>query len=433
MASVSKSPLTDKNGNKYWRVQVSRGTGKAPFETKFYWLLKENGDPVSKSVAEKALNKFVTDFERDCKEGRVLTRQQKKDLEEQKKKEAEEKARQEAAIKNVKQYAENVFLPAKEIQRKENTRSYYANALKNHILPTFGEYKMRDITSAMLSAFMLDLQASGLSHSTILGIYITLNQMFKKAYFEEEIDRNPMDRVERPRRKSNEVRSAEAESFTVDEIKNLLDKLSGEPLKWQTMIRLMKDTGCRKGEACGLKWENVDFANNEISIVNNLCYTPSKGIYSETPKNGEGRTIPVPFETMEYLRKWKEEQEAARKKRIERLEKEKKPLDINKVSKSEYVFNEKGYSSPMHPQAPTRYFKKIGEKYGIEHFHPHKLRHSFASIAITNGADIASVSEILGHADKATTLKMYTHADKESMRRASETFLKAFESLKKAE
>ena len=50
------------------------------------------------------------------------------------------------------------------------------------------------------------------------------------------------------------------------------------------------------------------------------------------------------------------------------------------------------------------------------------LRHSFASVAITNGADIASVSEKLGHSDKAVTLRMYTHADKTSIDRASEIF-----------
>ena len=54
--------------------------------------------------------------------------------------------------------------------------------------------------------------------------------------------------------------------------------------------------------------------------------------------------------------------------------------------------------------------------------HPHKLRHSFASFAITNGADVASVSEKLGHSDKAVTLRMSTHADEESMKRASQIF-----------
>ena len=48
-----------------------------------------------------------------------------------------------------------------------------------------------------------------------------------------------------------------------------------------------------------------------------------------------------------------------------------------------------------------------------------KLRHTFASIAITNGADVASVSETLGHSDKAVTLRMYTHANEESKRKVS--------------
>lgn len=55
-------------------------------------------------------------------------------------------------------------------------------------------------------------------------------------------------------------------------------------------------------------------------------------------------------------------------------------------------------------------------------FHFHLLRHSFASVAITNGADIASVSEKLGHTDKAVTLRMYTHADQESIKKASQIF-----------
>ena len=74
---------------------------------------------------------------------------------------------------------------------------------------------------------------------------------------------------------------------------------------------------------------------------------------------------------------------------------------------------------------PERYLRNFSKRYGIEHLHPHKLRHTFASVAITNGADIASISEILGHCDKSVTLRMYTHADKESMKRAGNVFLSA--------
>ena len=57
----------------------------------------------------------------------------------------------------------------------------------------------------------------------------------------------------------------------------------------------------------------------------------------------------------------------------------------------------------------------------LEDFHPHKLRHSSASIAITSGADVVSVSERLGgHSDTAVTLRMYAHANQESIRRAGQ-------------
>ena len=75
----------------------------------------------------------------------------------------------------------------------------------------------------------------------------------------------------------------------------------------------------------------------------------------------------------------------------------------------------------MHPTSPTRYFLKLGNRLGIQHFHPHMLRHTSASVAITNGADVVSVSQRLGHADTAVTLRMYAHANEESIRRAGQT------------
>ena len=96
---------------------------------------------------------------------------------------------------------------------------------------------------------------------------------------------------------------------------------------------------------------------------------------------------------------------------------------------SKWRFTQEGALEPMRPQSPTHYFKKFGQRYGGKVSHPHKLRHSSASIAITNGADVVSVSERLGHSDTAVTLKMYAHANQESIRRAGQTVRDA---LKKA-
>lgn len=94
-----------------------------------------------------------------------------------------------------------------------------------------------------------------------------------------------------------------------------------------------------------------------------------------------------------------------------------------------FVFTREHSPEPMHPQSPTRYLKKFSERHGIPDLHPHKLRHTFASVAITSGADVASVSEALGHSDKAVTLRMYTHANEESVNKASQIFRSA---IKKA-
>lgn len=86
-----------------------------------------------------------------------------------------------------------------------------------------------------------------------------------------------------------------------------------------------------------------------------------------------------------------------------------------------WVFTQDDSPEPMHPDTPTRYFQRFGKRYGIEHFHPHKLRHTSASLAITHGADVVSVAARLGHSDSSTTLRMYAHANEESIRRVGQT------------
>ena len=96
---------------------------------------------------------------------------------------------------------------------------------------------------------------------------------------------------------------------------------------------------------------------------------------------------------------------------------------------STYVFTQQNSPEPMHPQSPARYMQKFSKRCGVLGLHPHKLRHTFASIAITNGADVASISEKLGYSDKAVTLWMYTHADQESIKRASQIFRDALKKV----
>jgi len=391
MASTRK--LNTKDGTPFYENSVSRGRGLSPLTSRW----SPPASSIQKAI-DRELVKVAAEFERKVKAGEVITRQEEKA-------QSHQKALEAAQIKTLKQYGESVFMPALAIRCAENTRTSYQGNLDNWIYPTLGDFKLPEISAANITALLLSMQAQNKSHSTVIKVYTILQGMFKMAYMADLIDRNPMDKVQRPKPRKDEVKPQEAEAYTAEEIRHIWNSLSQEPLKWRALVRLLIDTGIRRGECCGLQWKDVDFIKNTITICGNLCYTPDKGIYLDTPKNGRSRTIDVDPQVIALLRQLRVEQ--------------------SKKAISRFVFTQDGSPEPMHPQSPARYLQRFAKRYGVADLHPHKLRHSFASIAITNGADIASVSEKLGHTDKAVTLRMYTHADQDSIKRASQIFRNA--------
>ena len=379
-----------KDGRTFYEIQVSRGRSRSRLTSRWY-----PPEGWSQKAIDRELAKVAAEFERRCDNGEAISRAEKKEKDLLQKQEA-------AKIQTLRQYGERVFMPAKTVTISENSRSSFQGNLDRWIYPALGEMKMPDITAANISALLLDMQAQGKAHATCIKVYTVLKSLFKMAYLSDIIQKNPMDKVERPKQRKDEVRAQEPEAYTVEEVQYILSCLDREPLKWKAMIRLLVDTGIRRGECCGLQWKDIDFKENTITITGNLCYTPQKGVYLDTPKNGKTRIIDVDADVIALLQQLRQQQASH--------------------ALSAFVFTQDNSPEPMHPQSPTRYLKKFAARYGIDDLHPHKLRHSFASIAITNGADIASVSEKLGHSDKAVTLRMYTHADAESMKRASQIF-----------
>ncbi len=303
-------------------------------------------------------------------------------------------------------------MPTKSITMSENGRCAYQGSLNHWIYPALGDLKMPDITPANISSLLLSMQSKGKAHATCVKVYTILHSLFKMAYMSDAVTTTPMDKAERPKLRKGEPKDKELESYAIEDVQRIFEALEQKPLKWQVLMRLLIDIGIRRGECCGLRWQDVDFTANTITIFGNLCYTPQKGIYLDTPKSGKVRTIDVDPEIIHLLSKLRHEQAAQ--------------------AISKYVFTQQNRPEPMHPQSPARYMQKFSQRYGVPSLHPHKLRHTFASIAITNGADVASVSKKPGHSDKAVTLRMYTHADQESMRRASQIFRDALKKSNQA-
>jgi len=250
-----------------------------------------------------------------------------------------------------------------------------------------------------------------LAFASVVKHYQVLSAVFAEAYrIDDIITVNPMDKVPRPAPRKDDV-VMEMHTFTVEDIRYILECLEHEPLQWRVIVRLMIDTGARRGEIAGLRWSSVDFKNNMIRIENNLQYSPKLGVYETTPKGKKNRTIDIDPEIMTLLQSLHNTQ------KVKTLK--------------DYCFTQPDTGLPIFPQTPTKYLKSFGKKYGIKNLHPHALRHSAATIAVTHGANIAGVAAKLGHSDTSTTLDRYTHADQNAIKMGNETYRKALH--KKAE
>ncbi len=414
---------TNSEGYQYYEIRVRRGRGLPTLSTTWYVP-----DGWSKRAIDRELEKVAAEFERKAKAGEIISRKEQKELAALAEAEA-------AKICTFQQYAEKVYLPALKITASKHTIDNFERNLKNHIYPRLGQMKITDITTADITALLLAEQSSGnmaapkkaqnrkntktqkketdqntgLKISSVTKLYCILRLIFKKAYLEDMISKNPMDKVIKPKATKAEGKEAKnVEFYTEEELIRIMDLIEQEPLQWRTYIRLLIDTGCRRGEACGLRWCDVDFEDNCVVFAPTLAYTPEAGIYLDTPKNGKARKVYIDPEITELLKKLKKSQK------------------VTTFDKKGYVFTQSEDSSlPMHPDTPTRYFKNFGDRYHMNRFHPHKLRHSFVSIALTNGADPVSVSQKVGHSDVAVTLRVYSHASDNSQKRANDIFRSA--------
>lgn len=415
MASVT--PRKNKAGEIIsYQIKVTRGrdklTGKqlTPFTTTY-----TPPEGWSRKAVERDLIRFMGEFEAACKRGEVLTKEQQKqqalDIAEREKLEKAEQERKPTF--NV--YASQ-FIKEKSTVYAPGTLENYRIVLRKAAV-VFGDMKMEDIDFLSIKKYITDLQTSGkndfngkpLAHKTILKHYIVLHALFANAVENEVIEVSPMQKMKRPKPRKDET-SKEAIAYSESEIAYIMECLNSEPLKWKALIMFAIDSGCRRGEIVGLKWEEIDFRTGKVNICRNAQYTAGKGTYITTPKNRKNRVIYLNRPVLTVLAEWKRQQAL---------------LHFGQgIPLNGFCFTQDN-GEMMNPQAPTSYLTRFGKKYNLPGIHPHTLRHTMATLSIANGADIVSISEKLGHSEPSITLNVYSHANEEAQRRANEVLAQA--------
>ena len=269
--------------------------------------------------------------------------------------------------------------------------------IEKHIKPALGSVLLTKLTPSHLQNLSAKKIKEGYSRRTVKYIHTITKQMLSQAKSWNLVGTNIAEVVSCPK-----VEKKPVEPLTQQEVNNFLSALKDDPL--YSLYVLILSTGLRRGEALGLKWENVDLVEGVISVKGIITSVKGKTTWGEPKTASSRRNVGLPDFTKSVLIDQK----------------------LKQTVESEYVFCT-SVGTPYSPRNILRHFKKMAKLSGLpEETTIHSLRHFFVSYALSQGVPVKDVQEIVGHTDSRTTLGIYAHlmagAKKEAAKKMNKLF-----------
>ncbi len=283
-------------------------------------------------------------------------------------------------------------------------KTYKAYELySKNIIKYIGHVKLKNLNVKILEEFYNNLRNdTTYADKTIKHHYAIISNVLNTAIRWGYINSNPNMFVT-----PIKVHKKEIECYSPEEVKKLIDVLQNEPIKYQAIILLALDSGCRRGEITGLTWEDIDFKNCSININKTTQYVPDYGIFEKEPKSEtSNRIIYIAPTTIQLLKAYQKRQN------------ERKLLLGTQWKNSKRVFTTE-YGSDMHPDTPSKILEKIIKKYNLKRITFHGLRHTSISLQISSGIQSQIVSKRAGHSSVAVTDNIYSHFFKKDLKKVA--------------
>ncbi|MCL2215805.1 MAG: site-specific integrase [Defluviitaleaceae bacterium] len=361
MASIKK------RGDNTYQITVSNGydrNGKKLSEFKTVTL-----DPdMTAKQQEKEIARIAAKFEDDVKSGRHLDQ-----------------------TITFEGFVMRWLIDHGETQLRIKTLSSYRSELESKILPAIGHIKMSKLQPLHLIKFYEKLKEDGVRLDGRPGSYSTrtikychqiISSVLQSAVHWQVLSDNVAKRVKPPKGAATEKKN---NYFDEKQAITFLRYVENAPLKYRVLMHIAIYGGLRLEETLPLMWQDIDFVNRTININKVLVYVNRKQHIEDDAKNiSSTRRITIPRHVIELLR----EQRAQ--------------VD------DERVFD-------MHYSTPGHWLRKTIDRYNATHEEKlprisfHGLRHTNATLLISEGLDIRTVSGRLGHRDASTTLNIYSH------------------------
>ena len=271
-----------------------------------------------------------------------------------------------------------VFMEISFILHKDDrgklTEDSYRGACRLHIYPYFENKRIDSIKPSDLIKWQNKLREK-LSPKRVKFIRTIFNTMFNDAIKDEIIEKNPFKHVSTPKDKAIKIRKP----FQIEEMGKIIETAKKQ---MQAFFAIGFLTGMRTGEIIGLKWIDIHLDERIIQVRRSR----RAGI-EDVPKTPHSiRDIDILDELLPYL------------------------IEHRRIMREDSIYlfetqKRKPYYSTS--KVSWSYWKPVLAKLGLEYRDMYQMRHSFASMMISNGEDILWVSHTLGHKDSSITLKAY--------------------------
>lgn len=284
------------------------------------------------------------------------------------------------------------------------------------LLRKFGKMKLPAITRKRYREAILDL-SNQMARNTLLGVHGTARSIFRMALEDGDLKNDPTEFVKVPAPKEEDDEMELPKYFEKEELAEFLRlaMYRGLPGDYQFFF-LLAYTGMRIGEACALKWGDVNKEAGTISI-NGTLYNPTDRSYDyeiAPPKTKRSRrTIIVDQKVFDALDEWKKVQNRIRM------------MYRNQYHDEGFVF---GRIDDAYGYPPKRRTMELRMGRLVQWMKlswkptPHTLRHTHTSLLAEAGASLEAIMERLGHKDDRTTRLIYLHVTKKMKRDAADKF-----------
>jgi integrase len=275
---------------------------------------------------------------------------------------------------------------------RESTYSRDKYLVTNHVKPSIGRVKLKNLNALHLQRLYRERLDSGLSGSTVQKIHHVLHKALTQGMRWDLIPRNPADSVKAPTPTPKEIHPLSAL-----EARQLLEAAQGDRL--EALYVLAIHTGIRRGELLALKWADVDLDLATVRVRRTLTRgEDGRGyVVGAATKSGKGRHVRLTPRAVEALKRHRARQ-AKEKRKVGGLYRD-----------QDLVFAGEG-GNPINPSnLRNRSFKPLLERAGLPRITFHDLRHTCASLLFQRNVHPKFVQELLGHASVAITLDTYSH------------------------